>query len=260
MKSLQEYAKEISFQSGKIILKGFRSDNTIVSYKSRTDLITNIDKASEEYLCGMINKKYPTHTIIAEEGNRKITAGEFIWYIDPLDGTKNYAHGLPFFCISIGIYSRDEKRVVIGVVYDPLHDEMFTALRGGGSYLNTTPIKVSAVQDIGLSMLVTGFPYNQDDIQHNNLNEFNKFLPRIQGIRRLGSAALDLSYVACGRFDGYWEPMLYPWDTAGGSIIVEEAGGSVSKYDGSSFDPLYPEIAASNKKIHAELLKILNTK
>ena len=260
MINILDFAKDISHQAGLILTRGFRSDDTVISYKSKTNLITNIDRVSEEFLCSKISEAFPSHGIVAEEGNIKETKGEFIWYVDPLDGTNNYAHGIPFFCISLGIYSRELQRTAAGVVYDPIHNEMFSGIIDGGASLNGRNIRVSSADDMGISMLATGFPYSHEDPETNNLVEFNKFLPQIQGIRRIGSAALDLCYVACGRLDGYWEPALHPWDMAGGSIIVEEAGGRVTKYDGSSFDPLHPEIVASNGIIHGAIINILRSK
>ncbi|MDY6970629.1 MAG: inositol monophosphatase family protein [Spirochaetota bacterium] len=254
---IASFAETIALNAGKIISKGFRSKSISISYKSRTNIVTNIDKESEKYLFNSIKDQYPDHTVIAEEGSRREREGEFIWYVDPLDATNNYAHGIPYFCISIGIYSIVEQRSIIGIVYDPFHKEMFKGIYGQGAFLNGDIIEVSRIDDIGISILATGFPYDKTDPKSNNLDEFNAILPCVQGARRMGSAALDLSYVACGRFDGYWEPGLFPWDMAAGSIIVEEAGGKVTKYNGDPFDPECPEIAASNSRIHKELLTCL---
>lgn len=253
-----DFAREISLEAGSILLRGFRSAKTVISYKSKTDLVTDADRASEKHLVERISKRFPDHAIIAEEGSRKEAAGDYLWYVDPLDGTNNYAHGLPFFCVSIGVYSITMKKVVAAVVYNPFLDELFTAVRGGGAFLNNKPIGVSLLDDIGVSLVATGFPYDKATSDNNNLKEFNRIILRIQGIRRMGSAAIDLSYVACGRIDGYWEGKLKPWDMAGGSLIVEEAGGRVTSYDGGSFDPEFPEIAATNGRIHDQLLSLLN--
>lgn len=259
LKRIVEFTEEIAIDAGKILLSGFRSEDTTISYKSRTNLVTNIDKKSEEFLFKSIEKKYPNHTIIAEEGSRRDAAGEFVWYVDPLDATNNFAHGIPFFCISIGIFSRIIERVVAGVVFDPYNDELFKGIMNDGAFLNNERIHVSSINDIGISILGTGFPYNKTDTKNNNLAEFNAFLPMIQGVRRLGSAALDLCYLACGRIDGYWEPGLYPWDMAAGSLIVQEADGMVTKYNGNRFEPEYPEILASNGKIHKNMIDILKS-
>ncbi|OHD64898.1 MAG: hypothetical protein A2176_04660 [Spirochaetes bacterium RBG_13_51_14] len=254
---IAEFARELSIEAGKILLRGFRSSKTIVSYKSNTNLVTDADRASEDFLVSQISERFPQHAIIAEEGSRKDAPGGYIWYVDPLDGTNNFAHGLPFFCVSLGIYSIQLKRVVVGVVYNPFLNEMFTAIRGSGAFLNGERIRVSSLDDIGISIVATGFPYDKAVSENNNLKEFNRILPKIQGIRRMGSAAIDLSYVACGRLDGYWEGKLQPWDIAAGSLIVEEAGGRVSRYDGGEFRLDYPEIAASNGRIHDQLIALL---
>lgn len=251
------FATEICREAGLLLLSGFRSRTTEISYKSRTDLVTNMDHASEKLIYTRIRKEYPDHDIIAEEGSRQESSSEFLWYVDPLDATNNYAHGIPFFCVSIGIYSRILKTVVAGAVYDPFHDEMFSAVKNCGASLNGELIKVSRIQDPGVALLATGFPYTKGDPEKNNLNEFNRFLPQIQCIRRMGSAALDLCYLAAGRIDGYWEPMIKPWDTAAGSLIVSEAGGKVTKYNGETYDPEYPEILASNGFLHSRMVSIL---
>ncbi len=250
-------AIEIARSAGKILLKGFRSSSQEVSYKSRTDLVTNFDIESEKFIVGEISKRFPKHSIVAEEGSDKSGQEEFRWYIDPLDATNNFAHGIPFFCVSIGVFQVDENSMYCGAVYDPVHHEMFHALKDGGARLNDEVIHVSSNGDLGTSLLATGFPYCKDDMERNNLREFNRFLPNVQGVRRLGSAALDLCNLATGRIDGYWEPMLKPWDVAAGSLIVQEAGGVVSKFDGSEFDPEYPEILASNGKLHDTMKSIL---
>ncbi len=256
-KDILAFAEEIAAYAGVIQMRGFRSESTRISYKSRTDLVTNIDRESEEFLYGKILEEYSGHTIVAEEGSRHDTDGDLVWYVDPLDATNNFAHGIPVFCVSLGVYSRQENRVVVGVVYDPLHKEMFTASRGDGAFCNGSPIRVSATGDLGVALLATGFPYDRKDPEKNNLREFTRMSPQVQGIRRLGSAAVDLCYTACGRFDGYWEPCLRPWDMAAGSLIVEEAGGWVSRYDGETFDPEYPQIVASNGLLHESILAVL---
>ena len=257
LKEINNFTKEISLEAGKILLNGFRSSKTVVSYKSRTNLLTDIDEKSEKFLFNNISKKFSDHSIIAEEGSRKDAKGDFIWYVDPLDGTNNFAHGIPFFCISIGVFSRESNTVVSAVVYNPFLDEFFSAVKGSGSTLNNENINVSQTNDIGISILATGFPYEKDNSEINNLKEFNKILPKTQGIRRFGSAALDLSYLSCGRIDGYWEQQLQSWDMAAGSLIVEEAGGMVTDYSGRKFDPEKPEIVASNSKIHKQILELI---
>ena len=253
---LLRFAEEIAVYAGdEILLKGFLSGDAEVSFKSRTNLVTNMDRASEQYLYGEIRKKYPSHAILAEEGSVNKTDNEFIWYVDPLDATNNYAHGISHYCVSAGIFSRRLGKTVAGTVYEPNRKELFSAILGGGATLNKKKISVSQTDDIGISLLATGFPYDKADDRINNLAQFNAILPNVQCVRRMGSAALDLCYVACGRLDGYWEPMLYPWDTAAGSLVVEEAGGRVTLYDNDVFDPLIPEIVASNGKIHNAMIE-----
>lgn len=256
---LSEFAVELCRGAGSILLKGFRSKSTQISYKSRTDIVTNIDRESEEFIVSEIRHTFPDHSIIAEEGNSNDTGGEYTWYVDPLDATNNFAHGIPFFCVSIGLYSSIQNRIISGAVYDPSHDEMFHSFYMGGSFCNAEKLHVSNTRDIGIALLATGFPYAKENMDKNNLKQLNVFLPRVQCIRRLGSAALDLCYLAAGRTDGYWEPMLHPWDTAAGSLIVTEAGGRVTKYNGEPFDPEFPEILASNGILHDRMIEIIHT-
>lgn len=258
MNDIQIFAETIAKAAGKILLKGFRSTKTIISFKTPSDIVTNIDKESEEYLFKEIHLHYPEHTIVAEEGNRFETKGDIIWYIDPLDATNNYAHGIPFFCVSLGIFSRITQSLICGVVYDPIHNELFSAQKGCGATLNGIPIHVSTTESLSNAFVATGFPVNRDLACKDNIDEFSRLARYTIGIRSIGSAALDLCYTACGRFDGYWEPELKPWDMAAGALIVLEAGGKVTKYNGSSFDPEFPEIVASNGKIHNELLRYIN--
>ncbi len=257
MKELQTFAEMIAKKAGSILLTGFRAKSTTIAYKSITDIVTNMDRKSEEYLCEEIQRNYPHHAIVAEEGSGIASSSDLVWYIDPLDATNNYAHGIPFFCVSIGVFSKSLQKVIAGVVYDPVHDELFSAHRGGGAILNGTIIHVSKTEELGRAFLATGFPVNRDSACKDNIDEFSRLAPTSMGIRRIGSAALDLCYTACGRFDGYWEPELKPWDMAAGSLIVEEAGGNVTRYDGSAFLPEFPEIVATNGKIHDELLGYL---
>lgn len=260
MNDLRTFAEMISKNAGAILLSGFRAKSTTISYKSITDIVTNMDRKSEEYLCEEIRKHYPEHEIVAEEGSGKESTSDSVWYIDPLDATNNYAHGIPFFCVSIGVFSKKLQKVIVGVVYDPIHDELFSAHRGGGSTLNGTPISVSGTSSLHRAFLATGFPVNRDPACRDNIDEFTRLAPTSMGIRRIGSAALDLCYTACGRFDGYWEPELKPWDMAAGALIVEEAGGQVTRYDGGEFIPVIPEIVATNGKIHKELLRYIEMK
>jgi len=258
MSEIIDFASSIAREAGQILLEGFRSQETEISFKSRTNLVTSMDYASEKHLVSAIEKKYHNHTIIAEEGSGKESHGDYIWYIDPLDATNNYAHGIPIFCVSIGVYHANSNTPFCGVVYDPLHDELFSAQKNCGAFLNDEKIKVSPIDDLGYSILATGFPYDKENSEINNVDNFQNFLPKLQGIRRLGSAAIDLCYVACGRIDGYWEGELCQWDTAAGSLIVEEAGGTVTHYNGDLYTLDKKDIVASNGKIHKAMIEILD--
>lgn len=255
--NILSFAEETAFEAGKLILKGFRSKSTVVNQKSRTNLVTSMDIASEEFIVGAIKKKFPDHLIVAEEGGGTDSGKDFIWYIDPIDGTNNYAHGIQNFAVSIGIFSKELNSICAGVVYDPYHDEMFKALRGSYSYLNGEQIDVSETSNLGSAIIATGFPYEKEDPSSNNSVRLAKILPHLRDIRRLGAASLDLCYVACGRIDGYWESTLQPWDTAAGSLIVEEAGGSVSRFTGEKYDPLKDDVIASNGHIQKEIIKYI---
>ncbi|MCM8761646.1 MAG: inositol monophosphatase, partial [Candidatus Omnitrophica bacterium] len=225
-----------------------------VSYKGRDNIVTDIDKASEKMIIGIIKSKFPDHSILAEEGSSDATESPYKWIIDPLDGTTNFAHGFPFFCVSIAL----EKfgKVVLGVVYDPVRRELFCAESGKGAYLNNRRISVSMTRRLSQSFLATGFSYGKAR-KDKNVRNFKNLLMRSLAIRRAGSAALDLCYVACGRFDGFWEMYLQPWDSAAGAIIVEEADGMATKFDGSKFFPYHKNILATNGLIHRQMSRLL---
>lgn len=219
------------------------------------NLVSDIDRESERRIIGKIRERYPDHGILAEESGGSGEAAETIWVIDPLDGTTNFLHGLPLFCVTIGIEHRGE--LVAGVVYDPNLDELFTAERGKGAFLNGKRLSVSHAETLIASLLVTGFPY---DIARNPdfaVERFNAFLMEAQGIRRLGSAALDLCYVAAGRLDGFWEVNLHPWDMAAGVLLVAEAGGRVTDFAGSPTTIRRRQMLASNGRIHDAMVRVL---
>ncbi|MCA1850022.1 MAG: inositol monophosphatase, partial [Acidobacteria bacterium] len=222
------------------------------------NLVTEADLAAERLIVERIRSYYPRHAILAEESGASphdLSASEYRWIIDPLDGTTNYAHGYPCFCVSIALARRDE--LLIGVIYDPMRDELFAAERGAGATMNERSIRVSEIDDLNRAMLCTGFPYDvreRGDFARN----FARFIMSAQAVRRDGSAALDLAYVACGRFDGFWEEGLQPWDVAAGVLLVEEAGGRVSRYDGTRFDIFTPPIIASNGLVHEPMMSVLN--
>jgi myo-inositol-1(or 4)-monophosphatase len=231
-----------------------------VSNKGDIDLVTEADVAAEQLIVERIGSYHPRHAILAEESGESARVdepSEFKWIIDPLDGTTNYAHGYPCFCVSIALERAGE--IVLGVIYDPTRDELFAAERGGGATLNNRRIRVSDVEDLNSALLCTGFPY---DVRERGefARHFHNFIMHAQGVRRDGSAALDLAYVAAGRFDGFWEEGLRAWDVAAGKILVEEAGGRVSRYDGSKFSIYSPPILASNDLIHDAMMNVLQMK
>lgn len=247
-------------QAGQILSQGYEKENQ-VSYKGVIDLVTEIDRASEEFLLGEVSRLFPSHNVLAEESGLTTNGStEHLWYIDPLDGTVNYAHGIPLFCVSIA-YAR-QGQVVLAAIYDPLRDELFTAERGKGSYLNgSRRLQASSQAEMQKSLLVTGFPYDAWNTERDNFANFVRFSKMSQGVRRLGSAALDLCYVAAGRFDGYWEISLKPWDLAAGALIAEEAGAKVTNVAGGS-DYLHPpqSIVSANPALHAKILAGLQQK
>ena len=225
-----------------------------VKHKGAVDLVTDADIESEEYIVSALERDFPGHSILGEEqgGSRE---GAFLWVIDPIDGTINYAHGFPVYAVSIGLFT--DGKPAIGVVYDPNLDELFAASQGGGATLNGDPIGVSRTDNLNESLLATGFPYSLRENPDKIMADFKKLSLLCQGVRRAGAASLDLCALACGRFDGFWEVELKPWDTAAAGLIVEEAGGSLSKFDGSAFDHFHPGLVASNGLIHDMLVENL---
>ena len=247
---------ETARDAGRLLLEKFGT-RVRIDFKGEINLVTEADLASEALIIERIKSYYPKHSILAEEsGEAVVTGGDstWKWIIDPLDGTTNYAHGYPCFCVTIALEHQGE--IVIGVTYDPTRNELFSAERGCGASLNNKPIRVSRTEQLGEALLVTGFPY---DIKQRPRFERNlvELLSNSRGVRRDGSAAIDLAYVACGRFDGFWEEGLNPWDVAAGLLIVEEAGGQVSYYDGTKFSIYKPPICATNGLIHSQMLKVL---
>jgi myo-inositol-1(or 4)-monophosphatase len=231
---------------------GFRID-----HKNPVNLVTDADRRSEQAIIDVIHKDFPGHQILAEErGLKTPTESSYRWIIDPLDGTTNFAHGFPAYCVSIGV--EQDGRLLIGVVLDPTRDELFVAEVGHGATLNGTPIGVSQAAKLDEALLVTGFAYDIRESSQNNLDHFSRVALRAQGLRRTGSAALDLSYVAAGRFDGFWELKLHPWDTAAGVLIVREAGGRVTDFEDRPFSVYGKALLATNGVIHQELLNVLN--
>jgi myo-inositol-1(or 4)-monophosphatase len=245
--------EQLARQAGEILRAGFGKMHEI-RYKGVIDVVTEIDHHSEDFLLGEIRRRYPNQRIVTEESGEFSGDGRSAWFIDPLDGTVNYSHGLPIFCVSIGYSEADSLQ--LGVVYDPNRDECFSAERGKGAWLNGNPINVSHESSLNNSLLVTGFPYDIRTNPDNNLDHYADFSVHSQAVRRLGSAALDLCNVAAGRFDGYWEAYLSTWDVAAGILIAREAGAVVTNMDGG-LDIFTPpiKVVAANAKLHALLLQ-----
>ena len=251
----QEDVDTLARQAGDILRKGYEKEHQ-VRHKGKMDLVTEIDHQSEDFLLGEITRRFPGHQIVTEESGLIPGSVEYQWYIDPLDGTLNYAHGVPLFSVSIAF--AQGGKVTLGAVYDPLRDELFRAARGEGANLNGRRLHASTATELEKCLLVTGFPYDTWSSERNNLEYFSKFARLTQGVRRLGSAALDLSYVGAGRLDGYWELTLNPWDVAAGGLVAEEAGALVTAMDGGE-DYLSPpcSLLAAPPKIYAEMLLLL---
>lgn len=241
--------------AGKILLKKARGKHR-VELKGRIDLVTDADLASEKYIINNILREFPDHSILAEEGSLVENGSEFKWVIDPLDGTTNFSHDFPFYCVSIACEYRGN--IIAGAIYDPERNEMFAACKNGGARLNKRKIHVSSQNKLEQALLATGFPYDIGTSREDNLKYFKRFVKKAQAVRRAGSAALDLAYLACGRFDGFWELKLHPWDCAAAKIIVEEAGGRVTSFDGSKYSIYDKYILATNKKLHRQMMNILS--
>jgi myo-inositol-1(or 4)-monophosphatase len=251
-------AVEAVIKAGDIQM-AFISSGFNVSKKGKIDLVTEADIAAETMFRKMIAERFPDHTILAEEfGQDKATRdASHCWVFDPIDGTNNYAHGLPIFCSSLAL--EVDGRGVLGAIYDPTRRELFVAERGGGAFLNGDPIRVSNAATLVESMLVTGFPYDVHKRIPEIIGLFGEFVGQARAVRRLGSAALDLCYVAAGRMDGFWEQDLKPWDIAAGGLIVEEAGGTVTDFDGGPFSSRRHQVLATNGKIHEDMQTIAST-
>jgi myo-inositol-1(or 4)-monophosphatase len=248
--------ENLAFGAGRILKEGYGGKFRI-DMKGKIDLVTEVDRRSEDYLVGAIRSQFPSHKVITEE--RGVIQGDNsqVWVVDPLDGTVNYAHGVPIFSVSIAYM--ENNQVVMGAVYDPMQAEMYVAERGRGTRLNGHSVRVSHANALDQSLLVTGFPYDMHTNPVNNLDHYANFAVRSRGVRRLGSAAIDLAYVAAGRLDGFWEIRIHNWDIAAGSLLVEEAGGKVTDVRGG---PDYisdkPSILATNGRIHDQMLAVLH--
>lgn len=248
-------ASEAATQAGMLLLH-YARDGFRITHKSPIDLVTEADHAAEQCVIDIILANFPDHRILAEErGEIDQSPSPYRWIIDPLDGTTNFAHGFPAYCVSIGLEYKGE--CVLGVVYDPTRDELFSATRGGGARVNDRSIHVSRTPQLDQALLVTGFAYDIRETSNNNLDHFARFALRVQGLRRTGSAALDLCYVAAGRFDGFWEVKLKPWDMAAGVVILKEAGGQITNLCGQSHSLYGQELVSSNGLIHDAMISVI---
>jgi myo-inositol-1(or 4)-monophosphatase len=252
-------ASRIALEAG-ALLRDFYRKGVATEYKGDVDLVTEADRASEKLIVERLHEAFPQHGIYGEEGTRAHLESEYRWYIDPLDGTTNFAHGFPVFCVSMGLERRpasmaasEDGEIVAAVIYDPTRDELFTAEKGKGAYLNGAQIRVSRTRVLAEALVATGFPSHKRH-ENPNIHFYHQFTLRSHGVRRAGSAALDLAYTACGRFDAYWEFNLNPWDTSAGALLVTEAGGTMSRFDGSDFRLDSREILATNGLLRDEML------
>ena len=245
---------EVIREAGNLLAENFSKPQEI-EFKGAVNLVTAMDRASEDHIVSRLRAAFPKDDILAEEREQPARASENLWILDPLDATTNYAHGFPMFCVSIAFEQRGHIR--LGAIYDPLRDELFMAESGKGAAMNGVSLSVSGTSDLDRSLIATGFPYDKRESPVNNLDHFQRFALRTQGVRRAGSAALDLAYVAAGRLDGYWELKLSPWDVAAGVLLVQEAGGRVTDFSGGG-DFIYSgEVVAANAHIQREMLDIL---
>jgi len=254
MDDLLKFAVKCAKESGKI-QREYYEQRFAIHYKGDINLVTDVDYLCQEKIIELIEKDFPDDEIISEEKTNCYDNKKNRWIVDPLDGTTNYAHGYPFFCTSIAYEKAGE--LVLGVVYNPIFDELFYSKKGEGAYLNGNRIKVSTVQALKAALLSTGFPYDLVTNKRNNIDHFIKFLYTAQAIRRDGSAALNLCYLACGRFDGFWELKLNPWDVAAGYLILLESGGKITSFQGEPFDIYRDDVAASNGLIHESILEVI---
>jgi myo-inositol-1(or 4)-monophosphatase len=247
----------IAKEAGSVIRDGFGKSVKIEFKTGDNNLVTEIDKASEKVITDFIKKKYPSHSILAEEGSGEQKNSEYLWVIDPLDGTTNFAHGLPIFSVSIGLQKNGET--IAGVVYDVVRDIIFSAELGSGAEADSDKLIVSNEDNLAYSMLVTGFPYNKKENPDKLFERFVALTKTARGVRRLGSAAIDFCYLASGVFDGFWEVHLHPWDICAGKLIVEEAGGLVTDFHGGKTHIYTKRILSTNGKIHEQLIKVMNS-
>ena len=258
MNQLKEVLLSATKEAGEIILRYFEGTFKIEHKEGINNLVTEVDKLAEDKIIKVIRATFPAHSIISEEVGELIKPSEYQWIIDPIDGTVNFAHGIPICCVSIGLLHNDE--LIMGAVYNPMMNELFFAEKGKGATLNDRPIKVSTKENFETAFLVTGFPYNWPDGPEHPIKVFEKLILEGLPIRRLGSAAIDLCWVACGRFDGFWEYNLQAWDVAAGYLLVQEAGGKITDFDGGPANVFTKETLATNGLIHDAMLKVIKKK
>jgi myo-inositol-1(or 4)-monophosphatase len=256
-------AESIAREAG-ALLREYYHRGVSAEYKGDVDIVTEADRASEKLIVSRLTAELPTHGIYGEEGTRSGLEAEYRWYVDPLDGTTNFAHGFPVFAVVLGCEKRraglaleEDGEIVAGVTYDPLRDEMFSAARGEGATLNGMPIHVSPTKLLQESLIATGFPSKKRH-ESPNVHFYQEFTLRSHGVRRAGAAAIDLAYVACGRLEAFWEFKLNPWDTSSGVLLIEEAGGSLTHFDGGKFTLDSREVLATNTHIHGEMLGLFD--
>ncbi|MEJ2699978.1 MAG: inositol monophosphatase family protein [Desulfuromonadales bacterium] len=252
---MKQIGLQAALEGGRILMNKFGSSLS-VTHKGEIDLVTNADQASEEAIVSVIRGTFPRHSILAEEKDYGNSGSDYRWIIDPLDGTTNFAHGFPWFAVSIALEVKGE--VVLGIVYNPFHRELFSAEKGKGAFLNDVQLMVSKTGRLDQALVATGFPYDRKVSPVNNYDHFVNFQQRAQACRRAGAASLDLVYTAAGRLDGYWEMKLSPWDVAAGKLIVEEAGGKTTDFSGKPMDIFGQEYLASNGLIHQAMIEVLS--
>jgi len=252
---MKNFMTKLASEAGKIIRKGYFSTSVKIQHKGTIDLVTETDLSSEIFIKNEIRRQFPDDLILAEETENIRKSADRIWIIDPLDGTTNFAHKFPVFAVSIGLQIGSEMK--FGVVYNPVSNEMFFAEKGKGAFLNEEKISVSATQQISDSLIATGFPYDRWQNGDFYIAEYLAFMKKCQGLRRVGAASLDLCFVASGRLDGFFERKLKPWDMAAGSVILSEAGGKITCFDGNKWNPFDETIVASNGNIHRQMIEIL---
>ncbi|MFW5772933.1 MAG: inositol monophosphatase family protein [Phototrophicaceae bacterium] len=259
LQAVRQQAEAIAREAGQCAMSYFNGPLTQDTKQTPYDIVTEADRDTESFLVGAIQREFPAHHIVGEEGGgtgAPVESADYRWYIDPIDGTTNYVNRIPIFAVSLALTDHDMKPLV-SVVYNPAHGELYSAARGYGAALNGAPLRVTGVTELGSCVLGSGFPYDKYTNDDNNLAEWGRFLRRTRGLRRMGSASLDLCYVAAGRFDGYWESRLNPWDYLGGVLCVTEAGGTVSDYQGGADYHSTRQIIASNGHIHAQMIEVL---